>query len=172
MDLRHKLGVQKEKTTIKYVQLTEALRDADYVSLHVPLIQPQQSAAPTLHLIDQSAFERMKPTAYLINTARGPVVDEEALVAALIKGQIAGAALDVFAREPLPADSPLRDERLKDRLRLFHHFASGTRETRLSAEADIGMAGRCVQGLIDVIEGHYGGDLSRMPFVVNKEAFE
>ena len=79
--------------------------------------------------------------------------------------------LDVFEREPLPADSPLRDERLKDRLRIFHHFASGTRETRLSPDPDTGMAGRCVQGLIDVIVGNYGGDPARMPFVVNKEAF-
>ena len=74
---------------------------------------------------------------------------------------------------PAPADGPatMRDERLKDRLRLFHHFASGTRETRLSAEADVGMAGRTVQGVIDVLEGNYGGDPARMPFVVNKEAF-
>ncbi|HKQ06903.1 MAG TPA: D-glycerate dehydrogenase [Blastocatellia bacterium] len=172
MQLRFDAGFARRRRTVSYVTFEEALEGADYVSLHVPLIQPRQSAAPTLHLINQPAFERMKPTAYLINTARGPVVDEAALVAALINGQIAGAALDVFAREPLPADSPLRDERLKDRLRLFHHFASGTRETRLSADADVGMAGRCVQGLIDVIEGHYGGDPSRMPFVVNKEAFE
>jgi len=172
MQLRFDAGFARRRRTVSYVTFEEALERADYVSLHVPLIQPQQSAAPTLHLINPSAFERMKPTAYLINTARGPVVDEAALVAALIHGQIAGAALDVFAREPLPADSPLRDERLKDRLRLFHHFASGTRETRLSADADVGMAGRCVQGLIDVIEGHYGGDPARMPFVVNKEAFE
>ena len=55
--------------------------------------------------------------------------------------------------------------------RLFHHFASGTRETRLSADPDKGMAGRSVQAVIDVIDRIYGGDPSRMPYVVNKEAF-
>jgi glyoxylate reductase len=172
MQLRFEAGFSRHPHTVSYVTFEEALARADYVSLHVPLVLPQQAAAPTVHLIDRAAFVRMKPTAYLINTARGAVVDESALVEALINGQIAGAALDVFAREPLPADSPLRDERLKDRLRLFHHFASGTRETRLSPDPDTGMAGRCVQGLIDVIEGNYGGDPKRMPFVVNKEAFE
>lgn len=171
MQLRYDAGFSRRRCTVNYVSFDEALARADYISLHVPLVPPGQTA-PTFHLIDEAAFNRMKPTAYLINTSRGPVVDERALLDALINERIAGAALDVFDREPLPADSPLRDERLKDRLRLFHHFASGTRETRLSADPDIGMAGRCVQGLIDVIEGRYEGDLTRMPFVVNKEAFE
>jgi hypothetical protein len=65
----------------------------------------------------------------------------------------------------------LRDPRLKNRLRLFHHFASGTRETRLSPDPQVGMAGRCVQAVIDVVEGNYGGDPAKMPYVVNKEAF-
>ncbi|HWP44894.1 MAG TPA: hypothetical protein VNO14_16735, partial [Blastocatellia bacterium] len=80
-----------------------------------------------------------------------------------------GAALDVFEREPLPADSPLRDPKLRDRLRLFHHFASGTRETRLSADPETGMAGRAAQAVIDVLEGRYNGDPAQMPYVVNKE---
>jgi lactate dehydrogenase-like 2-hydroxyacid dehydrogenase len=133
---------------------------------------PEQTQTPTYHLMNEAAFNLMKPTAYLINTARGAVVDERALYEALIKNRIAGAALDVFTQEPLPAGSFLRDERLKDRLRLFHHFASGTRETRLSADPDIGMAGRVAQGVIDVLENHYGGDISQMPYVVNKEAFK
>ncbi len=114
----------------------------------------------------------MKRTAYLVNTSRGPVVDENALAEALKAGVIAGAALDVFEKEPLPADSPLRDPALGDRVRLFNHFASAGRITRLSTDPSKGMAGRCVQGLIDVLEGNYGGNPAKMPYVVNKEAFE
>ena len=58
-----------------------------------------------------------------------------------------------------------------DRCRLLPHFASAARITRLPADPDQGMAGRCVQGLIDVLEGNYGGDVTKMPYVVNKEAF-
>ena len=70
------------------------------------------AAEPTFHLIDEARLRLMKPTAYLVNTARGPVVDEQALARALREGWIAGAALDVFETEPLPDDSPLRDEAL------------------------------------------------------------
>jgi glyoxylate reductase len=113
----------------------------------------------------------MKPTAYLINTSRGPVVDPEALVRALRQGQIAGAALDVFEQEPLPVDSPMQASDLEDRLRIFHHFASAGRRTRLSGDPDLGMAGRTAQGIIDVLEGNYGGDPSKMPYVFNKSTF-
>lgn len=171
MQLRYDAGFSRIRCSVSYATFGEALSSSDYVSLHVPLLMPHQSASSTFHLIDAAAINLMRRTAYLINTARGAVVNERALLDALIDRRIAGAALDVFDREPLPADSPLRDEGLYDRLRLFHHFGSGTRETRLSADPDIGMAGRCVQGLIDVIEGAYGGDLKAMPFVVNKEAF-
>jgi glyoxylate reductase len=113
----------------------------------------------------------MKPTAYLVNTSRGPVVKEAALALALRENWIAGAALDVYEQEPLPVDSPLRDPAIADRCRLMPHFASAARITRLSTDPDKGMAGRCAQGLIDVLEGNYGGDASKMPYVVNKEAF-
>jgi phosphoglycerate dehydrogenase-like enzyme len=98
-------------------------------------------------------------------------VDEAALARALRERWIAGAALDVFEKEPLPPDSPLRDPEIEDRCRIFHHFASGTNETRLSVDPNIGMAGRCVQALVDVLEKNYGGDRTMMPYVVNKEAF-
>lgn len=171
MALRFEAGFSRSRRAARYVSFSEALSGADYVSLHVPLLMKGQSVTPTYHLMNPEAFRRMKETAYLINTSRGPVVDENALYHALRNGVIAGAAVDVYEHEPLPADSPLRDSRLKDRLRLFHHFASGTRETRLSPDPQIGMAGRCAQAIIDVIEGNHGGDPGRMPYVVNKEAF-
>jgi glyoxylate reductase len=171
MELRHREGLCRRLQTIEVVSLDEALRRADFVSLHVPLTLPGASAAPSFHLMDASRLRLMKPTAYLVNTSRGPVVDEQALATALREGWIAGAALDVFEKEPLPGDSPLRDEALALTLRLFPHQASAGRATRLSPDPDVGMAGRCVQAVIDVLEHHYDGDPKRMPFVVNKEAF-
>jgi glyoxylate reductase len=171
MDLRRVHGIQKEKTWIKYVELEEALRAADYVTIHVPLLREGDTDKPTYHLINDRTLNMMKPTAYLINSSRGPVVDERALAKALKEGTIAGGALDVFEKEPLPPDSPLLDAEIADRCRVFHHFASGAKITRLDIDPDKGMAGRCVQGLIDVLEENYGGDLTKMPYVVNKEAF-
>jgi len=164
-DLKAKQGLSRRRNIIKYASFEEALREADYISLHVPLTDE------TKHMISDDQIALMKSTAYLINTSRGPVIDEAALYRALKAGMIAGAALDVFEKEPLPDDSPLRDPEISERLRLFHHFASGGRQTRLSPDPEIGMAGRCVQGLIDVLECHYGGDPKKMPYVVNKEAF-
>jgi D-3-phosphoglycerate dehydrogenase len=99
--------VEKEATAalgVEPVSLADLLRRSDYVSIHAPLNRE------TYHLIDAAALAQMKPTAYLINTARGPLVDEAALVEALRSGTIAGAGLDTFeAGEPLPEDSPLLD---------------------------------------------------------------
>jgi glyoxylate reductase len=170
-DLRHARGISRDKTWIKYTSFEEALKQADFVSVHVPLLREGESATPTYHLFNERTFRLMKPTAHLVNNSRGPVVDERALVRALKENWIAGAALDVFEKEPLPEGSPLRDPELADRLRLYPHFASAARITRLSKDPDKGMAGRCVQGLVDVLEGNYGGDVTKMPFVVNKEAF-
>src|SRR6185436_14915359 len=171
MAARHEEGFVKRLQTIRYAGFDECLQEADFVTLHVNLTRPGEAASPTYHLMDEARFRQMRPTAYLINTARGAVVSERALATALLEGWIAGAALDVFEKEPLPADSPLRDERLKLKLRLFHHFASAGRATRLSPDPDVGMAGRCVQAVVDMLEGAYGGDPKQMPFVVNKEAF-
>ena len=80
--------------------LIEAVRDLDYLVLLTPY------TPETRHIVGATVFAAMKPTSYLINLARGGVVDEEALIAALREGRIAGAALDVFAKEPLPEDHP------------------------------------------------------------------
>jgi glyoxylate reductase len=171
MDLRYQTGLQRERTTVRYAPLEDALRGADLVSIHVPLVREGEGSNPTYHLFNETTLRWMKPTAYLVNTSRGAVMDEAALVRALKEDWIAGAALDVYETEPLPPDSPLRDPEIEDRCRLYPHFASAGRVTRLSVDPNRGMAGRCVQGLIDVLEGNYGGDIQKMPFVVNKEAF-
>jgi len=89
------------QVAVKMTTLDEVLSQSDYLSLNCDL-------NPTsLHIIDAAALAKMKPSAVLINTARGPLIDEAALVDALRKGKLAGAALDVFEDEPLPADSPL-----------------------------------------------------------------
>jgi phosphoglycerate dehydrogenase-like enzyme len=101
--------------------LHAALRRADFVSLHVPLT-PQ-----TRHLIDAEALAQLKPTAILVNTARGPVVDQDALAAALHGGRLAGAALDVTDPEPLPAGHPLL---CAPNLLVVPHVGSATHATR------------------------------------------
>src|SRR5438094_6923803 len=108
------------------VSLDRLLNTSDIVSLHVPLL-PE-----TTHLIDKRALARMKRSAYLINTARGPVVDEEALAWALQQHLIAGAALDVFEREPAVHADLLKLENVL----LVPHLASATTETR-TAMADL-----------------------------------
>ena len=171
MDLRHELAMTGDKNYIKYVSLEEALGQADFISIHVPLLREGETSTPTYHLVNEKTLRMMRPTAFLVNTSRGPVVDENALARALKENWIAGAALDVYEKEPLPLDSPLRDPAIEDRCRLLPHFASAARITRLSTDPNKGMAGRCVQGLIDVLEKNYEGDIARMPYVVNREAF-
>jgi glyoxylate reductase len=102
------------------VPLDELLATADVVSLHLPLTEDSR------HLIDAAALSRMKPTAVLVNTSRGPVVDESALVDALCEGRIAGAALDVFEREPSVDPGLLELENVV----LVPHLGSATKETR------------------------------------------
>src|SRR5262249_55503576 len=86
---------------VERMELDDLLRAADVVSIHATL------AAESRGLLDARRLALMKPTAYLINTARGPIVDEGALIDALASGQIAGAGLDVFDEEPLPPGHPL-----------------------------------------------------------------
>jgi glyoxylate reductase len=103
------------------VSLEELLERSDFVTLHCPL------TPETRGLIDAGALRRMKPTAYLVNTARGPVVDTDALAQALHDGELAGAALDVTDPEPLPGDHPLLGA---PNLLVVPHIASATHDTR------------------------------------------
>ena len=150
--LRSEAGLASRRAAAEVVSLDEGLPRADFVSLHVPLVDG--GPRPTRHLIGEAELRAMKETAYLVNTARGPVVDEAALARALADGGIAGAALDVFEREPLPTDSPLLAAALADRVRVYHHFGSGTRRTRLSVVgSDLKRKGRRCKGNRDARPG-------------------
>jgi glyoxylate reductase len=115
-----------------------ALERADFVSVHTPL------TPETEHLIDADALARMKPTAILVNTARGPIVDQDALAAALHEGRLAGAGLDVTVPEPLPPDHPLYRA---PNLLIVPHIGSAT------ATARAAMADRAVDNLLAALDG-------------------
>lgn len=113
-----------DATAVRFVELDDLLAESDYVSVHAALTDRSRG------LLDAAAFKRMKPTAVLVNTARGPIVDEVALADAVRTGEIAGAALDVACEEPLPADSPLRGV---DGIVVYSHMAGQTAEARRAA---------------------------------------
>ncbi len=116
-DIRRVSEAEEDALDVRFKLLGEILRNSDIVSLHVPLTPASR------HMIGAAELARMKPSAYLVNTCRGPVVDEVALTAALEGGTIAGAGLDVFDQEPPAADNPLF--RLKN-VTLTPHFAGPT----------------------------------------------
>lgn len=120
------------------VSLSELLERSDFVSLHCPL------TPETRHLIDAAALAAMKPTAIIVNTARGPIVDQAALAAALHDGTIAGAALDVTDPEPLPADDPLLSA---PNLLVVPHVGSATHSAREK------MADLAVDNLLAALDG-------------------
>jgi len=120
------------------VELDELLRTADVISLHTPLTEKTRS------LINTDALAKMKKTAVIVNCARGEVVDLAALAAALEAGTIAGAALDVYPSEPLPADSPIRGA---PRTVLTPHIAGSTAEAQVNVAVDV------VQQILDVLDG-------------------
>jgi D-3-phosphoglycerate dehydrogenase len=127
-----------ERYAVRYLSLDELLANSDVVTLHAPLL-PE-----TRGLIGERALALIKPTAYLVNTARGPLIDERALAAALASGRLAGAALDVFEVEPLPADSPLRSVQ---HLIMTPHIAGGTEQSRLAmAKMAVENAARILRG--------------------------
>jgi phosphoglycerate dehydrogenase-like enzyme len=91
----------ERQLNVSYAELDQLLRTADAVTVHVPL------NARTRNLVDAESLSLMKPTAVLVNTARGGLVDEEALATVLRDGQVLGAGLDVFSQEPIAAENPL-----------------------------------------------------------------
>jgi D-3-phosphoglycerate dehydrogenase len=131
--------------------IPEVLEAADVITVHVP------STPETKGLIGEQALRRMKPTAFLINTARGPLVDEAALARALREQWIAGAGIDVFDPEPPPADHPLFG---LSNIILTPHSAA------LTAECVMRMASHAAQAIIDVLEGR------RPEGVVNPQVYQ
>jgi phosphoglycerate dehydrogenase-like enzyme len=124
-------------TKVRFTDLDTVIQESDYLSLHT------RAGQATGQLIDASRLQAMKPTAVLINTARGSLVDEDALAKALSDGTIAAAALDVLDTEPLPDESPLRS---LDKVLITSHLAGQTVEARARA----GFA--AAQAVIDVLE--------------------
>jgi len=148
-DVRENKELEKE-VGAKKVDLDTLLKEADYISVHVPLM-PE-----TTHLIGKREFGLMKKSAYLINTSRGPVVDEKALVEALKSGEIAGAGLDVYEKEPEVEPGLFK----LDNIVLAPHLGSATIETRTK------MATMAAGNLVAMLKGE------EPPNIVNPEVLK
>jgi len=149
-DVRRNEQAEKELGA-KYVDLETLLKESDFVTIHVPLLPS------TRHLINEERLKLMKKTACLINTSRGPVVDEKALYKALKEGWIWAAGLDVWEKEPTDPDNPL----LKlDNVTASPHIASGSIATRTR------MAVMAVENMTAILEGKVP------PNLVNKEVLK
>lgn len=140
-----------EQFGVKKVSLEELLKSSDFISVHAPL------NAETEHLISEKEFQLMKKTTFIINTGRGPVIHEDALVKALQEGWIAGAGLDVIEVEPVRSDSPLLQ---MDNVILNPHVAW------YSEEAGTDLQTKAAQGVVEVLEGYFPKNL------VNKQVKE
>jgi glyoxylate reductase len=146
----HTRGEIDASTQVEWANLNDLLERSDFVTLH-PLL-----TADTHHLINEAALRRMKPTAYLINVSRGPVIDEAALVRALRERWIAGAALDVFEREPAMAEGLAECENAV----LVPQIASASIDTRAR------MATMAATNALAHLRGE------RAPDVVNPEVYD
>jgi len=129
---------EEQRLNAEYVSLDELLEESDFVTLHVPLTEE------TRHMIGRDQIVMMKPNAYLINTARGKVVDDAALVQALRDGMIAGAALDVFEDEPMLTEGMTE----LDNILILPHIGSASYETRDH------MAHLVVDNVFDALDGN------------------
>lgn len=148
---RHRCDLELEQSLgLEFVTFDHLLQEADLVTIHTLL------SNETYHLFSDRQFESMKPSAILINTARGAVVDPDALYRALSSGQIAGAALDVTEPEPIPMDSPLLT---LDNLIIAPHIGSASRPTREK------MATMAIENLMAGLKG------DRLPYCVNPEIY-
>lgn len=136
---------------VEYRELTELLSQADFISINVGL------NPATYHMISDKEFELMKPTSYIVNTSRGGVIDEDALYRALVGGRIAGAALDVFEKEPVSPDNPLLS--LPDKVLLTPHIAG------VSDAAKLAMLELATDNLLAVLQGQ------RPKFVTNPAVY-
>ena len=131
---------------VTMTDLDTILRESDYVSLHLPL------TSATYHMIDDAALQKMKPTAYLINTSRGALVDEPALVAALREGRLAGAgidtyeSIDIFSEQIPPRVHPLTG---MENVILTPHVAAG------SVQAGIEIYMTAIQNIVDILQGYW-----------------
>jgi len=141
----------EERLAVQYVSLEDLLSQSDFVTIHTPLTRQ------TRHLIGRKELARMRNTAVLINTARGPVVDSKALYEALRDGVIAGAGLDVFEHEPLSTDDPLLT---LDNVAVCPHLGSATVKTRTK------MGVMAAENLLAGLKGR------PLPYPVNPEACE
>jgi glyoxylate reductase len=147
---RHRLDEAREAALgVEYRSLDDLLRESDFISINAAL------SPETVHLIGEREIALMRPSAYLVNTARGPIVDEKALARALEENRIAGAALDVYEREPM-VDPGLID---LPNVVLTPHLGSATLETRER------MTARVVENIAAVIEGR------RPPNICNPEIY-
>lgn len=147
----HRCDVHLENALgIEFSTLERLLEEADFVTIHTPLSQE------TYHLFSARQFKIMKPTAILINTARGQIVDPDALYHALSEGQIASAALDVTEPEPIPMNSPLLT---LNNLIISPHIGSASRQTREK------MANMAIANLIAGLKGE------TLPYCVNPEVY-
>jgi glyoxylate reductase len=129
---------EESKLGVEYRSLEDVLRNADFISIHVPLTKD------TYHLIGEKELRMMKPTAILVNTSRGPVVDEKALYRALKERWIRAAGIDVWEQEPTPKDNPLL---ALDNLVAAPHIASASEEARSA------MAEMAAKNLVAVLKG-------------------